>query len=322
MSKTNLYGIIAALLGSLIMIGACAKESESRKLSVALSWKVNANSAGPVIALSKGFYQEAGLDVEIVPGGLGSTMISSVAVGESQIGISNAADAIVSARSNDVPLVIVAATHERNYHGFFAREGSGIEHPRDWIGKRVGVKNGSSTFLMYRLLLNAHGIERDQINEVPVNYDLSPFLTGQVDVFPGASTNEAIVFERNGIDLTTLAPADFGVESYSGVIVTSERFRDESPETLERFITATMRGWDWALTAGNEREAAEILAAFSDGIDVDKEELALIENRKLINPDERGKIDGARLERLGASMQELGIISRTPRADEIYRPLD
>jgi len=321
MRKTILILPILLIFGILVLVFNNNERSDPARLNVALSWKVNANSIGPIAALEKGFYSDEKLTVEIIPGGLGNTMISGVAIGEYQIGISNAADTIISARSNGTPLVIIAASHDQNYHGFFSRQESNIVTPQDWIGKKVGVKAGSATFLMYQLLLEESGISRDQVIEIPVKYDLAPFLSDQVDVFPGAITNEGIVFEQAGIELNTIRPSEYGIQSYSGVIVTSERFRSAHPDILEKFVAATMKGWLWALEDGNENEAAIMLSKYDKSIKIEKETLAIIRNRDWLNPDPNGKINIDRLNELALSMQKLGVISEVPQGSDMYTPL-
>jgi ABC-type nitrate/sulfonate/bicarbonate transport system substrate-binding protein len=276
--------------------------SRLRKLSVRLGWQVNANSAGQIVALERGFYREQGLDVDLLPGGLSDPSVKTVAAGADQIGFANSPNLVISARAAGAPLRIVAVIQQEGYHGFMARAGSGIEAPKDWEGRRVGVKYASPTFLYYQGLLQACGVDRDSIEEVPLQYGLQPFLEGHIDVYPGALTNEAITLEMAGLSLKCIRPGDYGIASMGNVVFTSEQFLAAEPQTVRRFLAATLRGWRRCLDPENEAEALEYMRRHSPALDAEKEGRALAENRRLVLSGTPGRIDEERLASIIAQM--------------------
>lgn len=311
-------GLFVVLSTSLVLAGC----GEPDHLQVRLGWQVNANSAGQIAALERGFYSEEGLDIELLPGGLTNPSVRTVAAGTDDLGFANGADLVISARAAGAPLRIVAAIQQRSYHAFMARAGSGITSPKDWEGKKVGVKYASPTYLLYQVLLRMEDVDRDRIEEVPLEYAIQPFLRGTIDVYPGALTNEAIAIERLGVELSVIHPADFGVDTYGNVLFTSERMLQDRPEVVEGFVRATLRGWRWALKPENAELTVDYLERHASNLDRAKELQALTLNRELVAPggDDSaiGRIDERKLRAIVGYMREFEVIERTVDVDSLY----
>jgi NitT/TauT family transport system substrate-binding protein len=294
------------------------KSTELIKLNVRLGWLVNANSAGQVVALARGFYRDEGLDVTFHEGGIADPSVKSVASGADDLGFANGPDLVISARAAGAPLKILAVIQREGYHGFFVREDSGIETPHDWIGRRVGVKIGSPTYLYYLAILNKLGIDRASIHEVPLGYDVLPFLTRNVEVFPGAKNNEAITLEAQGIRLRTFRPADYGIPTMGNVLFTSDAMLHQHEETVRRFVRATMRGWVWCQAPENRDAVIDYLVASNPKIDILKEKRALEETLLLIGD---GSIDRAKLADIIENQISYGGLARRVTVEEIVASL-
>jgi ABC-type nitrate/sulfonate/bicarbonate transport system substrate-binding protein len=288
------------------------------KLNVRLGWLVNANSAGQIVALGRGFYRDEGLDVTFHEGGIGDPSVKTVAGGADDLGFANGPDLVISARAAGAPLKILAVIHREGYHGFFVREDSGIATPHDWIGRRVGVKIGSPTYLYYLAILNKLGIDRASIHEVPLGYDVRPFLTKDVDVLPGAKNNEAIALEAQGIRLRILSPADYGIPTMGNVLFTREAVLHEHEESVRRFVRATMRGWVWCQALENREAAIDYLVAYNAGIDRLKERRALEETLVLVGD---GSIDRNKLSEIINNQRRYAGLARPVSVEEIVAPL-
>jgi NitT/TauT family transport system substrate-binding protein len=288
------------------------------KLNVRLGWLVNANSAGQIIALARGFYREEGLDVTFHEGGIADSSVKTVACGADDLGFANGPDLVISARAAGAPLKILAVIQRESYHGFFVREDSNIATPHDWIGRRVGVKMGSPTYLYYLAILNKFGIYRASIQEVPLGYDVGPFLTRDVEVLPGAKNNEAITLEAQGIRLRTFSPADYGIPTMGNVLFTTEAMLHEHEETVRRFTFATMRGWLWCQAPENRDAAIEYLLAYNSKIERSKERRALDETLTLVGD---GFVDKVKLADIIDNQIRYGYLARRVTVEELIAPL-
>src|SRR6202140_5694408 len=127
--------ILSASLLALASIPADAGES----VTVRLKWLNQAQFAGYYVAKDKGYYEAAGLDVSIQPGGSDFPAIQMVAGGNEQFGVTGA-DQILIARSKGVPVVALAVIYRESPFVLVALKKSGVKTPADFAGKTVGVK--------------------------------------------------------------------------------------------------------------------------------------------------------------------------------------
>lgn len=321
----NLYYLLRLslpLLSAALVIG-CQREDPYSRLSVRLGWQVNANSAGQIAALENGFYKAEGLEVALLPGGLDSPSIATVASGKDQIGFANGPDLVINARASGAPLKIIAIIQQNSYHGFFVKATSNIHSPKDWEGKTVGVKYASPTFLIYQILIKKLNVDRSRIEEIPLKYSLQSFLEGDVEVYPGAFTNEAISVEMLGIPIRRIIPSDYGVETCGNVIFSSEIFLKTHPEAARKFVRATIKGWEWCLDPANHNRAVDMMQKHVEELNREKELRSLQENILLVKPPDSdipqiGWINEAKLTKIVDYMSQFGLLKGQFNAKEVY----
>lgn len=251
------------IIGVTLILSSCNNANTSKnsknpdKISVRLKWTFTAHTAsGPGVALEKGFFKEENLDVDINPGGFEFDPIQLVASGSEDFGIKGADDLIL-ARSKGVPIVAIAMDYQINPVCFMTLKGSNITKPQDFIGKKLGAKYGQNTHTFYKVMLKKQGIEESQIEEVAVQFDPSPLLTGQVDIYEGYANFTPAVLKVKGIDLNVILARDYGVPAYGNVVFTTEKMIKENPDLVERFLKAYIKGWQFAVD--NQEETAKIM---------------------------------------------------------------
>lgn len=299
--------------------GVGQRSKESIKLNVRLAWQANANSAGQIVALTRGFYREEGLDVSFNEGGIADPSVKTVAAGADDLGFANGPYPVIAARVAGAPLKILAVIHQEGYHCFCARYDSGIHTPEDWAGRRVGVKApGSPTYFYYQMIIRKLGIDRSKIYEVPVAYDVRPFLVGEVDVFPGAKNNEAVTIENNGIRIKCISPEDYGLRTIGHILFTTEKMLRDHEDVVRRFVRATMRGWDWCRVPENRSAVIGHLVAYNPRLDPLKEKRALEETLLLVGD---GSINKAKLADIIDNQMRYGELARRIMVDEIVFPI-
>src|SRR5690606_30737067 len=107
-----------------------------QKVKVVLDWTPNTNHTGLYVAKAKGYWEERGLDVEIVmPPETGAEAM--VASGAAEFGVSYQ-ESVTLAREQEVPVVSVAAVIQHNTSGFASPADKNIREPKDFEGKRYG----------------------------------------------------------------------------------------------------------------------------------------------------------------------------------------
>ena len=240
-------------------------EKQLKKISVRLKWAVLVHvGGGEVVAKEKGFYKEEGLDVEIRPGGFEFDSIKTVPIGSDDIGV-NSPDRIILARSRGIKLKAFMATIQDDPVVFFSRKESGIKEPKDFIGKKVGIKYGTNIETEYRAMMRSLGIDEKKVEEVPIKLDMALFFDGKVDVWAGYAVNEVVLAQMKGIDVNVIKPSDYGIPWYGNIYFTTETFMKENPDVLKRFTKATIRGWEYALD--HPEETVEIVVKYDPKLD-------------------------------------------------------
>lgn len=268
---------LIALLG-----GGAALADEA--LTIRLKWLNQAQFAGYYVAKEKGYYKAAGLDVKIEAGGPDFPAVQMVAGGSEDFGVTGA-DQILVAREKGVPVVAIAVLYRKNPFVLFALTKSGIDKPEKFPGKIIGVKLGGNEELIYRAVIKSAGIDKSQVTETPVKFDISPLLTGQVDVWPGYVINEVLAAKEKGFEVAIISPADYGVSLYADTLFTTEKMLKEKPAVVRAFVAATLKGWKDAIA--NPEEAAKITVAFGTKLTYDHELAMMKASIPLLKPDDK-----------------------------------
>jgi NitT/TauT family transport system substrate-binding protein len=285
------YRIVASVF-ALILSGLFATAHADDQVTVRLKWFNQAQFAGFYVAKDKGLYKAAGLDVNVQPGGPDFPAIQMVAGGSEQFGVTGA-DQILIARSKGVPIVALAVIYRRNPFVLFSLAKSGIKTPADYIGKKVGLKIGGNEELIYRAVLAKAGIDKSKLTEIPVKFDMTPLLTGDIDVWPGYLINEVLAAKEKGFDVNIVAPSDYGVDIYADTLFTTEKMLKEKPDMVRKFVAATLQGWNSAIAA--PEEAAKITVKYGDKLTYDHELAMMKASIPLLKPDDKpvGYMDAA-----------------------------
>src|ERR1700689_4216916 len=250
-----------AFILSLMSSGLCGTAHAADSVTVRLKWFNQAQFAGFYVAQDKGIYKAAGLDVNIQPGGPDFPAIQMIAGGNEQFGVTGA-DQILIARSKGVPVVALAVIYRRNPFVLFSLAKSGIKTPADWVGKKEGVKIGGNEELIYRAVLAKAGIDKSKVDEIPVKFDMTPLLTGDIDVWPGYLINEVVAAQEKGFPVNIVYPSDYGIDLYADPLFTTEAVLKAKPDMVRNFVGATLKGWNAAIAA--PEEAAKITLKYGD----------------------------------------------------------
>jgi len=268
----------------LVLSGLCAAAHAADAVTVRLKWFNQAQFAGFYLAQEKGYYKSAGLDVNIQPGGPDFPAVQMVTGGNEQFGVTGA-DQILIARSKGVPVVAIAVIYRRNPFVMFSLQKSGIMKPADWIGKKVGVKIGGNEELIYRAVLAKAKIDKSQLTEIPVKFDIAPLLTGAIDVWPGYLINEVVAAEEKGFPVNIVHPSDYGIDLYADTLFTTEAMLKAKPDAVRNFVDATLKGWNAAMAA--PEEAAKITVKYGDKLTYDHELAMMKASVPLLKPDDK-----------------------------------
>lgn len=258
---------IIMLLMMLFSLTACGKgDSDSKKgdltkITFVLDWTPNTNHTGLYVADKLGYFEEVGIEVEIVqPPEDGAEVL--VASGEAQFGVSFQ-DSMAPALTGDNPLPItaVAAIIQHNTSGIISRKGEGMDTPKGMEGHSYSTWNGPIELATLEQVVETDGGDFSKVELIPST------VTDEVSALKTNSTDSIWIFyawagvktELEGLETDYFAFADIDpvFDYYTPVIIAGNEFLEENPDTAKAFLEALTKGYEYAIE--NPEEAADIL---------------------------------------------------------------
>lgn len=256
--------IFAAVLAlTLLLLTGCgaADENNLKKVTFVLDWTPNTNHTGLYVALEKGWFREAGLDVEVVqpPEGGAEMLVGS---GKAQFGVSfQDYLAPVLSGKDALPVTAVAAVIQHNTSGIVSRAGEGIHTPRGLEGKQYATWDLPVEKATLQTVMAADGGNFDKVISIPstVTDEVSALQSRSVDAIWIFYAWAGIACETAGLKTDYFAFADIDpvFDYYTPVIIAENDFLKEQPETAKAFMAALAKGYEYAME--HPRDAADIL---------------------------------------------------------------
>lgn len=325
-----------ALMLTLLMIlsfAACGKEnadhndsSNERKdleeITVVLDWTPNTNHTGLYIAQEKGYFEEAGLDVEIVqPPEDGAVVLT--ASGRAQFGVSFQ-DSLAAALCGEdaLPVTAVAAMIQHNTSGIISRKGEGMDRPKGMEGHTYATWNGAIELGTVQAVMEADGGDYSKLELIPstVTDEVSALKSNSVDsiwiyyAWAGVKTE----LEQLPTDYFAFADIDPVFDYYTPVLIANNRYLEENPEMAKAFLAAVTKGYEDAMK--DPEEAAQILCKAAPELDY---ELVLASQEYLkdqyqADASQWGYIDAARWNNFYEWVNEHGLTEEPVPLDTAF----
>lgn len=243
----------------LFLLSACGSEKE--KIVIALDWTPNTNHTGMYVAQEKGYFKQAGLNVEIVYIE-GDATDQLCAAGTVQFAVS-AQDTLAPAFTGTEPLGItaVAALLQHNTSGIISRAGEGIDRPRGMSGKTYSTWNSPVEQAIIRQVVTEDNGDYSSINMIPNNISDEPGAleakeTDAIWVFYGWAAVGAGL--RNiPCDFFFFSDLDPVFDYYTPILIGNNEYLESHPDETRALLSALAKGYEYAIQ--NPDEAADIL---------------------------------------------------------------
>jgi len=285
------------------------------KVRFQTDWFPQPEHGGYYQALAKGYYAAEGLDVEILPGGPNAQVMSSVAVGRADLGMTNGDDVIVAV-ARGVPIKMVAAEMQRDAQGILFHADHPIRSLQDLQGKTIMAGAGSTWIEVVRQKLGV------KFNLIPLVGDLARFVNNPEFVQQCFVTNEPYFVGQRGVTVGAILIANDTYEPYR-VMFAGQTFLTQHPDVVAKFVRASLRGWVDYLT-GDPAPANKLLAAKRS--DLTPEFMAY--SIKAMNEyqlvlgnaakgERAGLLTAARLTKQIALLQEIGVLDKPVAVNEV-----
>jgi putative hydroxymethylpyrimidine transport system substrate-binding protein len=240
---------VLALLAGLCLPGPAAA---AERLTLLLDWFVNPDHAPIIVAKERGYFADAGLEVDIMAPADPNDPPKLVAAGQADVAISYQPQLHIQV-DHGLPLTRIGTLVATPLNSLVALEDGPIDEIADLAGRKVGFSVGGFEDALLGAMLAEHGLALDEVELVNVNFALSPaLLSGQVDAVIGAFRN----FELNQLELESrpgraFYPEEEGVPTYDELIFIANNTSLDNPR-LPRFLDAVELGVQYLLNHPDE----------------------------------------------------------------------
>ncbi len=252
--------LITILLVVMVVMNVPNKAAASEKtINYRLKWLINASVAGDIYAVTHGYFEQAGLEVNMKPGGPERDAIRELELGYAQFGVASA-DQVIRAAEKGASVIVVAQLFQTNpLQWIYRADDVTLTSLQDFKGKKVGITYGGNDETIMKALLAKGGIQEKELVLASVRYDYTPFFRKKVEIWPVYRNTQGVFLsnklEAAGEKAAFFNPSDFGIRFVANSVVTTEKMMKENPRLVKKFVTALLAGWEAALAPENEQKS-------------------------------------------------------------------
>ena len=301
-----------ALTGTLILPAA-----DLTPVTMQLDWIYNAQFAGLYQASEQGYFEKAGLEVEILPVDPKQRTVESVLGGKIAFG-SAESNVLLKAHADGAPIKVLATMFQDSPLGWMYLKDSDIQTFADLAGKRIGIHPDGEKVLS---LASANaGLDTGEFLLPHVGYDIKILVNGEVDAMQCYAIDEFVKLQlatdgKGGLFMAK----DLGYKAYSQVIFTTAETVETHPGIVRSFLEAVQRGWSHALDH-KEETVDLIIRKYNPDLDRAYQLASLEQIEELVRPGGVDPLTPVRRDIFAASMRmymEAGILSAGTNLDDL-----
>jgi len=311
--------MVTALFGAALAQGARAADS----VTLVTDFGYNGRHAYFFVALDKGYYKEAGIDVKIV-GGKGSVnAIRQVAAGNANFGFADAGSLVLSRANDSIPVKMVAVVYARPPQAIFCAAEAGLKTPKDLEGKSIANPAGGSIPDMFPAFAKAAGIDKAKVNWVVAASSALPGMlaSGKVPCVGQFTVGEPLLRAQAAPKkLVRFAYSDPGLRYYGNGIIATEETIKSNPDLVRRFVAATIKGLKSAIANPAEAGATMHKLHREVSVDVAKAETELVGELAQVKGKPLAEIDPAGIQATIDVVNGAFKLKSQVKADDVYAP--
>jgi len=310
-----------------LLLSSIAGAQQDNTVVLQLKWEHEFQFAGYYAALWQGFYAQEGLEVElrsaITPDGDFLAPDVQVRSGAADFGIGGI-DAMV-ARGRGEDFVVLSTVFQRSPVAVFSLESQPMDSLVALSQLRIAAVTDDFTRTQVLALFMEAGVDPNSVRFVDVPTSVDALVDGSVDAVVTYDVSAQYRARELGVRLNMLHPADHGVNFYGDALYTTERLLQQDPDKVDRFVRASLRGWEYAVA--NREAIAQRIAAelprykylYTDFLGYNRYFAQTIEDYLLTQVVPLGHNQLERWEHAYFLLQQLGMIAIPFRVEELVQ---
>src|SRR5258708_31711554 len=308
-------------IGGLVLIAETARAAE--KVNVIMDAGFNGRHAYFFVAIEKGYYQAAGLEVKVVRGQGSVDAIRQVGANNAIVGFADTGSLVLTRGNDQIPVKLVSIVYAKPPQAIFSREDSGFKQPKDLEGASIANPAGGATVDMFPVFAKAAGFDANKVKWIVAGSDALPGLLAgnRVPCVGQFTVGEPLLrMQAAPAKLVRFAFADAGVSFYGNGIIATDSTIATKADIVRRCVAATIRGMKDAFA--NPEEAGRIMNKNHPAIDVAvaEGETKAVAELAQVKGGELGLIDPARIEETINVVNSVFKLKAPVAVNDVYAP--
>jgi NitT/TauT family transport system substrate-binding protein len=240
---------------------ASGRTGRAEEMIFNLDWLVFGRHIPYFVALKKGYYKDAGLDIKIVRGYGSADPINKIAAGQATFGFGDTGSLIL-ARGKGAQVKLVAMLYGKSPFVFFSLPETKIASPKDLEGKSIAAPTTDAPRTMFPIYARMTGIDEKKVRWITIDgAQKEPMLLSKradaITSFWGTAPTLARLAKTQGLTVNMLRWSDAGFELYSNGLLVGDDMIKSRPEKVRGFVQATLKGFQTSFD--HPEEAVDIL---------------------------------------------------------------
>lgn len=290
---------------------------ELDKMTLQLKWLPQSQFMGYYVADAMGYYEEEGIDIEILPGGADIIPEQQVYNGVADVGVTWVST-LMKYQEQGWELTEVAQIFQESAMLLVSKADTGIVEPADLIGKKVGSWFGGNEYEIFALL-EANGIDRDNdLEMVQQDFTMNQLLNDEIDAASAMIYNEYGLLLEAGMapeELNVFNMNEEGVAMLEDCLFVNSEWIAENEELFVRFLRASIKGW--AEACADPAAAGQVVFDVDNSVSLDHQIYMAEEIAKLTVPAgfdaaDIGYIDMDAIAQTGKQAMTYGLLKAEP----------
>lgn len=312
-----LYFIMIFIFVGILNASTEQNKASLEKVSLQLQWVDQFQFAGYYMAKEKGFYKDAGFDVEIKKFNSDINAVEEVISKRATYGTGRSS--LIIEKSNGKDVVLLASIFQSSPLILLSLEESNIKTVEDFKNKRVMITNDAISGAPLKAMSTKKGVEEYDLIIQKHSYDINDLITKKTDLMASYISNEPFTLRQKGIKYKIFDPRDYGFDFYSDILFTSKDELNKNPQRVKKFKQASIKGWEYAFE--NIDETIDLILKKYNSQNKTKEALDFEANelKKLAyyETNELGKIEEGKIQRIIDIYNLMGFIDKRLDPKEI-----